>query len=149
MAMIQLPPDFKEFLKLLNANRVKYLLIGGYAVAYHGFPRATGDMDIWVDMEKTNAEKVVSALKSLGFDLPSLTPALFLKEDQIIRMGNPPYRIEISTTISGVLFEDCYPNRIVANIGGIETPIIDLISLKTNKKAAGRYKDLNDLENLP
>lgn len=147
--MIQLPPDFKEFLKLLNANRVKYLLIGGYAVAYHGFPRATGDMDIWVDMEKTNAEKVVSALKSLGFDLPSLTPALFLKEDQIIRMGNPPYRIEISTTISGVLFEDCYPNRIVANIGGIETPIIDLISLKTNKKAAGRYKDLNDLENLP
>ena len=149
MAMIQLPPDFKEFLKLLNANRVKYLLIGGYAVAYHGFPRATGDMNIWVDMEKTNAEKVVSALKSLGFDLPSLTPALFLKEDQIIRMGNPPYRIEISTTISGVLFEDCYPNRIVANIGGIETPIIDLISLKTNKKAAGRYKDLNDLENLP
>jgi len=149
MAMIQLPPDFKEFLKLLNANRVKYLLIGGYAVAYHGFPRATGDMDIWVDMEKTNAEKVVSALKSLGFDLPSLTPALFLKEDQIIRMGNPPYRIEISTTISGVHFEDCYQNRIVANIGGIETLIIDLISLKTNKKAAGRYKDLNDLENLP
>ena len=147
--MIQLPPDFKEFLKLLNANRVKYLLIGGYAVAYHGFPRATGDMDIWVDMEKTNAEKVVSALKSLGFDLPSLTPALFLKEDQIIRMGNPPYRIEISTTISGVHFEDCYQNRIVANIGGIETLIIDLISLKTNKKAAGRYKDLNDLENLP
>lgn len=133
----------------MNANRVKYLLIGGYAVAYHGFPRATGDMDIWVDMEKTNAEKVVSALKSLGFDLPSLTPALFLKEDQIIRMGNPPYRIEISTTISGVHFEACYQNRIVAEIEGIETPIIDLCSLKTNKKAAGRYKDLNDLENLP
>ena len=149
MAMIQLPPDFKEFLKLLNANRVKYLLIGGYAVAYHGFPRATGDMNIWVDMEKTNAEKVVSALKSLGFDLPSLTPALFLKEDQIIRMGNPPYRIEISTTISGVHFEDCYQNRIVAEIDEIETPIIDLVSLKTNKKATGRYKDLNDLENLP
>ena len=136
MAMIQLPPDFKEFLKLLNANRVKYLLIGGYAVAYHGFPRATGDMDIWVDMEKTNAEKVVSALKSLG-------------KDQIIRMGNPPYRIEISTTISGVHFEDCYQNRIVAEIDEIETPIIDLVSLKTNKKATGRYKDLNDLENLP
>jgi len=98
---------------------------------------------------ENKCRKSCFGIKKPGVRPYKFDPCPFLKEDQIIRMGNPPYRIEISTTISGVLFEDCYPNRIVANIGGIETPIIDLISLKTNKKAAGRYKDLNDLENLP
>ncbi|MEY4394950.1 MAG: hypothetical protein RL595_2199 [Planctomycetota bacterium] len=149
MATIHLPPDFREFLKLLNANGVKYLLIGGYAVAYHGYPRATGDIDIWVAMEKANAQKIVLVLKELGFDLPNLTPVLFLKEEQIIRMGNPPYRIEIATTISGVDFEDCHQSRIIGTIEEIEIPIINLEKLRVNKKAAGRFKDLNDLENLP
>ena len=97
MATIHLPPDFREFLKLLNAYGVKYLLFGGYA----GYPRGTGDLGGY---KKTNAQKIVSRLKSLGFDLLSLTPGLFLKYDQIIRIGNPPYRIEICTTISGVHF---------------------------------------------
>jgi len=79
-------------------------------------------MDIWVDMEKTNAEKVVSALKSLGFDLTSLTPALFLKEDQIIRMGNPPYRIEISTTISGVLLKIVIQIALLQTLAGLKLP---------------------------
>ena len=136
-------------MKLLNANGVKYLLIGGYAVAYHGYPRATGKIDIWVAMEKANAQKIVLVLKELGFDLPTLTPALFLKEEQIIRMGNPPYRIEIATTISGVEFEDCHQSRIIGTFEEIEIPIINLEKLRVNKKATGRFKDLNDLENLP
>ncbi len=97
MANVNLPPDFKEFLRLLNANRVEYLLIGGYAVAYHGYPRATADMDIWTAVYLRNAETVVSVLKQFGFNTPQLTPDLFMQEGQIIRMGMPPVRIEIAT----------------------------------------------------
>jgi hypothetical protein len=80
MATVNLPPDFKEFLQLLSAHQVEYLLIGGDAVAYHGYPRATADMDIWIALHPHNAEKVVAALKAFGFDLPELSPTLFLKE---------------------------------------------------------------------
>jgi len=76
MAMIHLPPDFKEFLKLLNAHQVEYLLIGGYAVGYHGYPRATADMDIWIAMHSANAERIVAVLKEFGFDLPELSLAV-------------------------------------------------------------------------
>lgn len=146
---IELPLDFKEFLKLLNEKGVRYLLIGGYAVGYHGYPRATNDMDIWIAVNPENAERVVDALHAFGFDLPELTPDLFLQENKIIRMGNPPMRLEITTGISGVEFDDCYTNRVVDVLDGVEVNIIDLPHLKVNKKAAGRLKDLDDLENLP
>jgi hypothetical protein len=149
MATVNLPPDFKEFLQLLSAHHVEYLLIGGYAVAYHGYPRATADMDIWIALHPHNAEKVVAALKAFGFDLPELSPTLFLKEGQIIRMGVPPLRIEIATSISGVHFEECYAARVIDMLDEVEVNLISLTHLKVNKKAAGRYKDLNDLENLP
>lgn len=149
MATVNLPPDFKEFLKLLNAHQVEYLLIGGYAVAYHGYPRATADMDIWIALHPPNAEKIVAALQEFGFDLPQLSPELFLKEGQIIRMGVPPVRIEIATTISGVDFAECYAARVVDVLDEVEVNLISLPHLKINKKAAGRHKDLNDLENLP
>jgi phage replication-related protein YjqB (UPF0714/DUF867 family) len=146
---IELHPDFKEFLRLLNENSVSYLLIGGYAVGYHGYPRATNDMDIWIAVHRDNANKLVAALRKFGFDLPGLTPELFLQNNKIIRLGNPPIRLEISTGISGVGFEECFESRIVDTLDGVEVNIIDLIHLKTNKKAAGRLKDLADLENLP
>lgn len=149
MAIIHLPPDFKEFLKLLNEYQVEYLLVGGYAVGYHGYPRATADMDIWIAMRLENAEKMVAALKAFGFDLPELSPALFLKEDRIIRLGVPPIRIEIVTTLSGVDFDHCYIERLIDILDGVRVNLIDLEHLKINKKAAGRYKDLDDLENLP
>lgn len=101
----ELPFDFKEFLRLLNENDVRYLLIGGYAVGYHGYPRATNDMDVWIAIHPDNAQRVVDALKEFGFDHPELTPGLFLQENKIIRMGHPPMRLEISTGISGVEFE--------------------------------------------
>ncbi len=146
---IELPLDFKEFLKLLNDKGVRYLLIGGYAVGYHGYPHATNDMDIWIALHPDNAERVVTVLREFGFNLPELTPELFLKEKAIIRMGVPPMRLEISTGISGVYFDECYASRIVDVLDGVEVNIIDLPHLKANKKAAGRLKDLADLENLP
>ncbi|MBI5585858.1 MAG: hypothetical protein HY892_18765 [Deltaproteobacteria bacterium] len=149
MVPINLPPDFKEFLRLLNGHKVEYLLIGGYAVAYYGYPRATADIDIWIAVHSQNAEKMVAVLKDFGFDLPEITAELFLKEDQILRMGIPPVRIEINTGISGVNFSECYPERVKDVVDGIEVNLISLEMLKKNKRAAGRHKDLDDLENLP
>lgn len=148
MATVHLPPDFKEFLRLLNSRQVEYLLIGGYAVGYYGYPRATADMDIWIAIQPENAEKVVKVLQEFGFGVEELTPDLFLKEEQIVRMGMPPVRIEIFTTISGVNFEECYAARQVDVLDGVEVNLISLNHLKVNKKASGRYKDLNDLEYL-
>ena len=149
MAMIQLPTDFKEFLQLLNVYDVQYLIIGGYAVGYHGYPRATGDLDIWVAINPTNSGRIVATLKEFGFDLPDVKTELFLEENKIVRMGMPPVRIELITTIPGVTFEECYAVRVQDEIEGIEVSLIDLPNLKKNKIASGRYKDLNDLENLP
>src|SRR5512146_3028480 len=149
MATIHLPRDFKEFLRLLNAHNVEYLLIGGYAVNYHGYPRATADMDVWIAVHPTNADRVVAALKEFGFDLPDLSPELFLRPWQIIRLGVPPVRIEISTTISGVDFGECYAERVEGILDDVDVHIIDLEHLKRNKKASGRHQDLADLEHLP
>lgn len=148
MATIQFPTDFKEFIELLNLYEVKYLLIGGYAVGYYGYVRATGDMDIWIAIEPQNAQKVVDALKEFGFNVPKLSAELFLQERQITRMGIPPMRIEILTTISGVDFSECYAERRTSIIDGIEVSLISLKHLKINKQASGRLKDLNDLANL-
>jgi hypothetical protein len=149
MATIDLPPDFKEFLRLLSDHRAEYLLIGGYAVAYYGYPRATADMDIWIAIQPKNAKNIVAALKEFGFDLPQLTTELFLQEGRIIRMGVPPVRLEIATTISGVDFAECWASRTVENLDGTPVNVISLEHLKVNKKAAGRHKYLDDLEHLP
>lgn len=148
MAIPALPKDFKEFLKLLNSRHVKYLLIGGYAVGYYGYPRATADMDVWVEIVSDNAQKIVKVLREFGFDSLELKPELFLEKDKVIRMGLPPFRIEILTTISGVNFDECYKERERATIAGVQVNVISLKHLKLNKKAAGRHKDLNDLEHL-
>ena len=117
MATIQLPPDFKEFLKLLNSNRVEYLVIGGYAVNYYGFPRATGALDIWIAISPDNAQRVTVALRRFGF--PQADAALFQQTRQIVRMGVPPVRLKILTSISGVDFADCYARRLAAELDGV------------------------------
>ena len=144
-----LTDDFKEFLRLLNANHVEYLLVGGYAVGLHGYPRATVDMDIWVRPTPTNAARVMTALRAFGFDLPALQPRLFTDPGSIVRFGTPPFRIEVMTTIDGVEFAACAARADVFEIDDLPIPVIGLADLKTNKKAAGRHKDLADLENLP
>ena len=141
--------DFREFLQCLNAHAVDYLLIGGHAVAYHGYPRATSDMDVWVAVSDHNASRLVRALQSFGFKLPDLKPELFLREDRIVRMGVAPNSIEIQTGIAGVLFDTCFPRRIVAEIDGVRVNLITLEDLKANKRASGRHKDLADLDHLP
>lgn len=148
MAIIRLPPDFKEFLNLLNSHQVEYLLIGGYAVGYHGYPRATADMDLWVAIHEQNAERLVTVLKKFGFNVPELSANLFMRANQIVRMGVPPMRIELLTTISGVSFEECYRERIIDEIDGVEVSIINLRHLRINKRASGRHKDLDDLGHL-
>ena len=146
---MSLPPDFSEFLKLLNCHHVDYLLVGGFAVGFHGYPRATSDMDIWVSQSPENAGRVVAAIRAFGFDTPNLTEDLFLQRRRIVRMGHPPIRIEVMNEIDGVTFEDCRPAAILAELGGIQVPIISLGDLKRNKLASGRPKDIDDLQQLP
>lgn len=144
-----LSEDLREFLKLLNLRKVKYLLIGGYAVGYYGYSRSTADMDIWVGISLANADKLVGVLREFGFDVPELRPELFLRKEQIVRMGEPPYRIEILTTISGVEFEECYSQKRRVHVKeGLKVNLISLPDLKKNKAASGRPKDLDDLQRL-
>lgn len=143
-----LPQDFKDFLKLLNSKQVEYLLIGGYAVGYYGYARATADIDIWIAIHPNNAQKIVAVIREFGFGNEEVSEKLFLEENKVIRMGMPPLRIEVLTTISGVDFEECYPERNIDLLDEIEVNIISLKHLKVNKKANGRLKDLADLEYL-
>ena len=145
----QLPDDFREFLRLLNAHRVEYLLVGGYAVGIHGYPRATIDLDVWVAATPRNAGQLVGALQEFGFDVPALEPGLFLNRSSIVRFGTPPFRIEVMTAIDGVEFDACRGNAVDVDLDGLHVPVISLDDLKINKRAAGRHKDLADLDNLP
>lgn len=104
-------------------------------------------MDIWVAVDVENVKRILAVLSTFGF--AEVLPELFAKDKQVLRMGVPPLRIELLTGVSGVQFEDCYTQREVVNLGGVEVNIIGLEDLKTNKAASGRYKDLNDLEHLP
>ena len=119
MATIQLPADFKEFLQLLNAHHVEYLLIGGYAVAYYGYPRATGDIDFWLAIDHTNAANVVAVLHAFGFAGSGVNADAFLQANKIIQMGVPPMRIDLFTTLSGVTFDACYARRVQDAIDGV------------------------------
>ena len=148
MDTTRLPPDFKEFLKLLSAHEVEYLLIGGYEVGYHGYPRPSADLDIWIRVEAGNAQKLVETFNEFGLNVPEIHEQRFLEPDRIFRIGVPPVRLEIHTGIDGVEFEECYANRVSGRIDDIDVPLIALEDLKRNKTASGRSKDLNDLENL-
>ncbi len=148
MDAISLADDFREFLRLLNSEGVEYLIVGGYAVAVHGPPRSTGDLDVWVAMNEPNAKKLVDVLRTFGFDVPSLSPAIFLQGAKVVRMGLPPVRIEVITSISGVSFDDCSKRAVRVELDGVSIPIIGRADLIQNKRAAGRAKDLADIESL-
>jgi hypothetical protein len=143
-----LDQDFKEFIASLNDNDVRYLVVGGYAVAFHGHPRYTKDIDIWVELEPTNAQKVMAALKQFGFGSLDLKAEDFLVADQIIQLGYPPNRIDLITTLIGVDFEECFASREAAIIDGVVVNFIDVENLKRNKTASGRPQDIADVENL-
>ena len=148
MATIRLPADFRDFLKLLNSHRVEYLLVGGYAVCYHGYYRNTGDMDFWIAVHPENAARMVQLIREFGFKTPEISESLFLKKGQIIRMGIEPVRIEVLTEISGCEFADCYARRVPATIDGIPASVISLPDLIKNKLKSGRLKDMDDAQKL-
>jgi predicted nucleotidyltransferase len=133
----------------LNEEKIDYLLIGGYAVGYYGYPRTTADMDIWIAPTSENAAKIVSVMKQFGMQSPEIKPELFLSSGNIVRMGVPPMRIEILNEIDGVKFDECYKNHELTEMQGVTVKIISLHDLLINKKASARYKDLDDIENLP
>ena len=140
--------DFREFLELLNANNVKYLIVGGYAVGFHGYPRYTKDLDVWVMVSEENAEKMLKALKEFGFVDVGLTKKDFLKPDEFVQLGYPPNRIDIVLSCDGLDFESCYKSKVQITFDGLPIDFIDLENLKKNKKATGRPQDLADLDNL-
>lgn len=143
-----LNPDFKEFFQLLNKNNVRYLVIGGFAVAFHGYPRYTKDIDIWLWINPENAKNVIRTLEDFGFKSLGLSIDDFLESETIIQIGHPPNRIDLIMTASGVDFEECYQSKIEEEIDGVNIPFIDLENLKKNKLATGRTQDMADVENL-
>lgn len=143
-----LPEDFKEYLKLLNENQVEYLVVGGIAVGLHGYPRATGDLDIWIANTETNANLLVKVCREFGFVSQEVKPELFRMPYSIIRMGVHPLKIEIMLSLTGLDFSECYKKRVYKKADGITIPVIDLDNLLKNKKLIHRNKDLDDIENL-
>ena len=143
-----LTPDFKEFIRSLNDNTVRYLVVGGYAVALHGHPRYTKDIDIRLDLDRENARRLVHAIEQIGFGELGLKSDDFLEVDQIIQLGYPPSRIDLITGLPGVEFDDCYASRVEVEMDGVTVYFINLENLRKNKRASGRLQDLADLENL-
>ncbi|MCJ7623360.1 MAG: hypothetical protein MUO76_07640 [Anaerolineaceae bacterium] len=140
--------DFKEFIQSLKDNNVRYLVVGGYAVAFHGYPRYTKDLDIWVGTQLENAEKIVTAIEQFGFGSLGLKVEDFLEPDTIIQLGYPPCRIDLITTLPGVNFEISYDSKVKVDIDNLLINFIDIENLKKNKLASGRAQDIADLENL-
>lgn len=143
-----LSKDFREFIELLNLNQVKYLIVGGYALAFHGHPRYTKDMDIWILIHPENARKILATLREFGFSQLELNEEDFLTPNTIIQLGYPPNRIDILTQATGVNFSECYSKKISLEIDGLLVNFIDIENLRKNKQATGRLQDLADLEQL-
>jgi hypothetical protein len=141
---MELDRDFSEFIASCAAHRVHFLIVGGYAVAAHGHPRFTKDLDVWVWLDEQNAGRLVSALEDFGFGSLGLTPADFLEEGVVVQLGYPPKRIDILTQVDGVDFEPCWERRVYVEIGGQRVPFLSAEDLVANKKASGRPQDIAD-----
>jgi hypothetical protein len=146
----RLPPDFREFLECLNAAGVEYLLIGGHAVAFHGYPRVTSDMDVWIRRTPENAERVLDAIqKFFGDEMAGLTCAQLLDETTVTHFGARPFLVEILNRVSGGDFDRAWARRVETVYDGVPVHMIGLVDLRENKRASARIKDLADLAQLP
>lgn len=145
---MRLDLDFREFIACCVAHDVRFLIVGGYAVAAHGHPRYTKDLDVWVWVDETNAQRLLDALDDFGFGAVGLTVDDLLEKDAVIQLGYPPKRIDLLTGVDGLTFELCYVDRVVIDIDGTPVPFIDLANLRRNKQASGRPQDLADLAAL-
>lgn len=145
---MDLEKDLREFVELLNALNVRYLVVGAFAVAYHGYPRYTADIDLFIERSDDNAERLVQVIEKFGFGDLNLSVEDFLQEDQVIQLGISPSRIDLLTFLSGVSFQEAWSTREHGEINGLKVPFISKELLKQNKAASGRTQDLADLEHL-
>ena len=145
---MEVHPDFRDLLALLNEHEVEYLIVGGYALAFHGVPRFTGDIDVFVRPEPKNAKRILDALSDFGFQFSNLTVDDFLSPDKVIQLGLPPVRIDLLTSISGVSWEEAQAHKEPGVFGDVPVSYIGRNEFVANKRASARMKDLADLEAL-
>jgi predicted nucleotidyltransferase len=145
---MEIQSDFRELLELFNAHKVEYIIVGGYALAFHGAPRYTGDIDIFVKPSTENAQYILAALDDFGFSSLNLKIGDFKRKDKVVQLGVPPVRVDIMTSISGVSWEDALVGSVKGNYADIFVKYIGLNEFVINKRAVGRKKDLSDLEAL-
>jgi predicted nucleotidyltransferase len=148
MAKIKLTQDFKEFLNLLNSEKVEYLLIGGYAVGLYGVERPTKDMDVWIASTAENLDKLIEVLGKFGFDKSRFKREDFTGTQSVFRMGIQPNILEVITRIDGVAFVDCYARRRMMDVDGVDVQVISVHDLMRNKSASGRDQDRADVKKL-
>lgn len=140
--------DFSEFIACFAAHDVRFLIVGGYAVAAHGHPRYTKDLDVWVRVDAENAQRIMGALEDFGFGGLGLAVDDFLEEEVVVQLGREPQRIDLLTFVSGVEFDEAFANRMLVEFGELQVPVIGRADLRRNKLATGRLRDLADLEDL-
>lgn len=146
---MELNRDFHEFLQSFVAHDVRFLIVGGYALAAHGHPRYTKDLDVWVWTDPSNSPRIIDALTEFGFGDLGLSASDFEQVGVVVQLGREPQRIDILTFATGLDFSEAYERRMLVELGGIEVPFVSLDDLRANKRAAGRLRDLADLEDLP
>ncbi len=140
--------DFVDFIELLNRHKVEYMVVGAHALAFHGRPRHTGDLDIWIKPSIFNAEKMINVIDDFGFSSLGLVKEDFLKDNYVTQLGYPPLRIDILNSISGVDFDEAYKNRVNGEIDDLNISFINIDDFIKNKHATGREKDLGDINAL-
>ena len=145
---MELNPDFKEFFESLEKNEVRYLDVGGYAVAFHGYPRYTKYIDVWIGTTAANIANLIQSLHDFGFASLGLDERDFLEPGHTIQLGLPPNRIDLLTSMQGLDFAECFESKVITDLNDLNVYFIDLEHLKQNKRAVGRFQDLADLENL-
>ena len=146
---MNLNQDFQEFVELFVAHEVEFLIVGGYALAAHGHPRYTKDLDVWGWIGAENAQRIITAIGEFGFGELGLTAADFQEPDVMVQLGREPQRIDILTFASGLHFADAYKNRVNITLGNVQVPFISVDDLRTNKLATGRPRDIADAADLP
>ena len=145
---MSLSRDFVEFIKCLTKNEVDYLLVGGHALAFHGLPRFTKDIDFWIRADEKNAKKILLALSDFGFDGIGLAMDDFTSPHRVIQLGLPPNRIDLITSIDGVDFDSAFTRRIETSYENVPLLVIHIDDLIANKEACGREQDIIDLQKL-
>ncbi|MDC3954149.1 nucleotidyltransferase [Polyangium jinanense] len=145
---MKLQQDLREFVGLLNSSGVEFIVVGGHAVAFHGHPRFTGDIDFFVRPTRANADRILGALATFGFGQLALSADDFMRPNAVVQLGRPPNRIDLLTSISGVDFDEAWDSRVSGSLDGLPVAFLGLEALLKNKRASGREKDVADVAKL-